>query len=424
MLRLMSADDTPTATSLAVATSSGADGAVTPDMRGILHMHASRPLKAAAVTVLTSVVAAVAVAGPMAGSALAAKPVASVLPALSSDLTGAVTGQTSVTFTWTTAPPTTETFTCTLDGAASACGTGKGGSKSYGPLAAGTHNFVLRAKQSGHFRSVNASRSWTIDKAPPQAPTVQSVPSPTSNASASVSFTDADPSVDHLLCSVAENSPTSKVIQAEGTCVSPYAVVGPLGTGTYTASVVAVDAAANRSVAGTTTWTVDVTAPGSPVFTTQPANPTNATTASFAWTSDSDVVGTTCSVDGAAAKVCTSPQQLPTVSVGPHSFVVTDTDGLGNRSVGEVDWVVDLTSPVAPSVNGPSNPTDQSSALFSFADVELATTFMCSLDGATFQTCQSPVSYPSLLDGAHHFQVKAVDAAGNTSAPTPYDWTI
>ena len=160
-------------------------------------------------------------------------------------------------------------------------------------LAGGVHTFVLRAKQSGHFRAVNASVTWTIDKTPPAVPNVQQVPTPTGNSTASVSFT-GDSTVNHFVCSVAETSPTAQVVQAEATCTSPYLVPGPLSSGTYVASVSAVDAVGNRSAAGTTTWVVDTTAPGSPVFTAQPANPTHAATAHFVWTSDPDVVATSC----------------------------------------------------------------------------------------------------------------------------------
>jgi hypothetical protein len=352
----------------------------------------------------------------MAAPALAAKPTASQLPALTSDLTGSVTRQTSVTFTWTTTPAVTETYSCTLDGVKVSCGTGTGGSKTYTGLLGGSHNFVLRAKQSGHFRSVTTTRTWTIDLTPPQAPTVQPVTSPTKNTSASVSFTDADPTVNHYVCSLDGGTET--------TCISPYVVTG-LASGAHTASVIAVDAVGNRSTPGTTTWTVDATAPGSPVFTQQPANPTNATTATFAWNSDADVAGSTCSLDGATATACTSPQTRSGLAAGTHTFSVTDQDSLGNANTTQVTWVVDLTPPPAPQiVNGPATSTDQNSAAFTFSDAELATTFLCSLDGAAFSTCTSPTSYPSLFDGGHQFQVEAVDAAGNTSSATPYDWTI
>jgi hypothetical protein len=48
--------------------------------------------------------------------------------------------------------------------------------------------------------------------------------------------------------------------------------------------------------------------------------------------------------------------------------------------------------------------------------------FECSLDGAAFARCASPVSHSGLVLGSHTFRVRAVDEAGNID-PTPAEWT-
>ena len=47
------------------------------------------------------------------------------------------------------------------------------------------------------------------------------------------------------------------------------------------------------------------------------------------------------------------------------------------------------------------------------------------MDGDSFKTCNSPVSYSNLGDGAHTFAVQAVDVSGNVD-PTPasFTWTV
>lgn len=51
--------------------------------------------------------------------------------------------------------------------------------------------------------------------------------------------------------------------------------------------------------------------------------------------------------------------------------------------------------------------------------------FECSLDGSAFAPCTAPVTYASLLPGAHTFALRAKDSAGNVDAtPVTYNWAI
>jgi large repetitive protein len=75
--------------------------------------------------------------------------------------------------------------------------------------------------------------------------------------------------------------------------------------------------------------------------------------------------------------------------------------------------------------SGPLGTINSTSASFSFASSEPRSTFMCSLDDAAFDLCTSPTSYNDLSSEPHTFQVRAIDAAGN-SDPTPESrtWTV
>src|SRR5207248_2284271 len=71
--------------------------------------------------------------------------------------------------------------------------------------------------------------------------------------------------------------------------------------------------------------------------------------------------------------------------------------------------------------DGPTNPSNSSTATFSFSS-EAGASFMCSLDGSAAVSCTSPKTYTGVADGSHTFSVFAIDAAGNAD-PAPASWT-
>jgi predicted extracellular nuclease len=93
---------------------------------------------------------------------------------------------------------------------------------------------------------------------------------------------------------------------------------------------------------------------------------------------------------------------------------------------------LNLTDAIAPDTTintSPSNPSNSSSASFTFSGTDAGgsgvASFECRLDGGSFGSCTSPQNYSSLADGSHTFYVRAIDGAGNID-PTPasFTWTI
>jgi hypothetical protein len=85
----------------------------------------------------------------------------------------------------------------------------------------------------------------------------------------------------------------------------------------------------------------------------------------------------------------------------------------------------DTTPPDTTIDEGPSGHTSSTSARFSFTSSEEGSTFECSLDGAPFERCSSPVSYSPLADGPHTFSVRAIDPSNNVDpSPAVRDWTV
>ena len=88
-------------------------------------------------------------------------------------------------------------------------------------------------------------------------------------------------------------------------------------------------------------------------------------------------------------------------------------------------WTVDTTPPDTTITKMPPSSTTSTSAAFKFASTEKKSTFQCNLDLAGFIPCTSAPTFGPLSTGAHHIDVRAIDAAGNIDpTPAPWDWTI
>ena len=82
-----------------------------------------------------------------------------------------------------------------------------------------------------------------------------------------------------------------------------------------------------------------------------------------------------------------------------------------------------VSGPPEPTItDGPIRPTVTTSATFGFVGVAAA--FECSIDGAAFRQCASPVTYTGLGLGTHTFKVRGRDAAGSTGDSASYSWQI
>ncbi len=85
----------------------------------------------------------------------------------------------------------------------------------------------------------------------------------------------------------------------------------------------------------------------------------------------------------------------------------------------------DTTAPLAAIDAGPAGTTADTAPTFEFSADERRASFECRLDGAGFAPCSSPFTTPTLAEGPHTFEVRAVDVPGNVqSTPTTRAFTI
>jgi len=93
------------------------------------------------------------------------------------------------------------------------------------------------------------------------------------------------------------------------------------------------------------------------------------------------------------------------------------------------------SGPPTPSISsGPANPTNSTSASFTYTDSGTVAKFQCALDSnanASFVDCgtkkPSSISYSNLSAASHTFYVRAVVTTGanaGTSSPASYTWTV
>jgi large repetitive protein len=90
-----------------------------------------------------------------------------------------------------------------------------------------------------------------------------------------------------------------------------------------------------------------------------------------------------------------------------------------------LDLSPETTPPETTIASGPSGTISSGDVSFVFSSSEAGSTLECSLDESTFEPCSSPKEYADLSEGSHIFQVRAIDAAGNTDlTPASRTWTM
>jgi hypothetical protein len=282
----------------------------------------------------------------------------------------------------------------------------------------------------------------------PAAPTISSAPAnPANQNSASFTYTDSQ-AVAKFQCAL-DGSAFSDC----GTTRPSTKTYSGLAQGSHTFQVRAVDSKGNLSSATSYTWTIDTTPPTVSSINRANASPTNAASVSWTVTFSESVTGVATTNFSLTASGFSSTPTITGLSGSGATYTITaSTDGstptgsaslqLNLTSAGTVKdlagnglsgvpfsgqtYAVDKTAPPAPTItSGPPNPSNQTTATFSFSDSESGVSFLCKLDSGSYSACSNPASFSSLAQGSHMLSVQAKDAAGNVSSgAASYSWVV
>ncbi len=304
------------------------------------------------------------------------------------------------------------TFQCRVDTASFAACTSP---HTTAALAEGAHTFEVRAvDQFGNTDPTPASRSLTVDTTAPQT-AIDSGPSGAINDT-TPTFGFSSEAGATLQCRIDT--------AAFAGCSSPLTTAA-LADGAHTFEVRATDEAGNTDpTPASRSFTVDTSAPQTTIDS-GPSGATNDTTPTFAFSSEAGA-SLQCRVDTAAFAACSSPLTTAALAEGAHTFEVRATDEAGNTdpTPASRSFAVDTTAPQTTIDSGPSGPTNDTTPTFTFSS-EAGAALQCRIDAASFAACNSPFTPAALTDGAHTFEVRATDEAGNTDvSPASQAFTV
>ncbi len=225
-------------------------------------------------------------------------------------------------------------------------------------------------------------------------------------------------------------------------CSSPDSYTG-LADGNHTFEAKAVDQAGNADGTPTAfTWSIDTAAPSVPnLSATVPASPANDNSPKVVGSAPAGstvrlYASATCSgtavfVDSAASLAAGIAVTVPDNSTTELSATATSSVGNASACSAPITYVEDSSAPQTAIDSGPTSPSAGSSAEFTFSATDAGPgplAFECRRDSAQvadWKPCASPIAYTALADGAHAFEVRAFDQAGNADdSPARYEWTV
>jgi hypothetical protein len=207
-----------------------------------------------------------------------------------------------------------------------------------------------------------------------------------------------------------------------------------LAEGSHTFQVRGRNASGPDPTPASYTWRVDTTPPTTTIDS-HPADPSPGASASFTFHASETGSSFECSLSLGAEpdsfSSCASGKTYTALADGEYTFKVQAADKAGNQQLAptEFTWTVDnsladTTPPETKIDSFPPDPSLSSTASFTYESSEPGSSFECSLDEVAFEPCApAGVTYTSLGNGSHSFQVRAIDPSSNVD-PTPAGYSF
>ena len=103
------------------------------------------------------------------------------------------------------------------------------------------------------------------------------------------------------------------------------------------------------------------------------------------------------------------------------------SDAAGNSSTDDYTWEIYLSGPIVNITSGPNDPTNSTSADFTFTTTGTPESIECDLDSGGFTACANDDSHSyasgTLAEGTHIFTVRVTDIDSSTGSDS-YTWNI
>jgi Ca2+-binding RTX toxin-like protein len=130
---------------------------------------------------------------------------------------------------------------------------------------------------------------------------------------------------------------------------------------------------------------------------------------------------------GSAAALASPGLSVSVADNSTTTFYARATDAATNVSgcsPSSATYVEDSTAPQTAINDGPTGSGAPATPTFTFSSSDPGATFECHIDAGAFAPCTSPFTTGSLAAGAHTFEVRSRDSAGNVGAGATRQFTV